>query len=168
MRWCSDCFGIQCENGEQVQVAFLLDAHDREVMSWTASSRGITGRMIAGLIATSVAYRFGVGATRLPARIQWLADNSSCYIARETVTFIKSLGFEVCTTPPCSPQSNGMAEALVKTIKRDYAYVSRLPSASAVMALLPIWFEDDNTCAPHKSSRLMAPREHIRSRKQAA
>jgi transposase InsO family protein len=29
VRWCSDGFGIQCWNGEQLQVAFSLDCHDR-------------------------------------------------------------------------------------------------------------------------------------------
>ena len=124
--------------------------------------------MIADLVAASVAYRFGTSITRPPARIQWLTDNGPCYVARETVAFIKSMGFEVCTTPPYSPQSNGMAEGLVKTIKRDYAHVTHLPSAAAVMALLPTWFEDYNDHAPHKALRLLAPREYIKIRKQAA
>ena len=29
MHWCSDFFGIQCENGEQIQVVFALDTHNR-------------------------------------------------------------------------------------------------------------------------------------------
>jgi putative transposase len=32
IRWCSDAFGIQCWNGDQLQVAFTLDCHDREVI----------------------------------------------------------------------------------------------------------------------------------------
>jgi len=33
-RWCSDCFEIKCFNGEKVYVAFVLDACDREVISF--------------------------------------------------------------------------------------------------------------------------------------
>jgi hypothetical protein len=33
-------------------------------------------------------------------------------------------GLVVCNTPAYSPESNGMAEAFVKTLKRDYAYLS--------------------------------------------
>jgi hypothetical protein len=49
-------------------------------------------------------------------------------------------GFIVCTTPSYSPESNGMAEAFVKTFKRDYVYLHRRESASSVMAQLPTWF----------------------------
>jgi hypothetical protein len=41
-----------------------------------------------------------------------------------------------CTTPIQSPQSNGMAEAFVKTIKRDYARVSSKPDAASVLRQL--------------------------------
>jgi hypothetical protein len=48
------------------------------------------------------------------------------------------LGF----TPVRSPESNGIAEAFVKTFKRDYARLSILPDAETVIALLPAWFEE--------------------------
>ena len=115
MRWCSDGFGLQCSNGDQVQVAFALDCCDREVISWVASSRGINGRMVTDLLAQSIQNRFGADTTKVPSRIQWLTDNGPCYVARETVAFARAAGFEVCTTPPYSPQSNGMAEAYVFT-----------------------------------------------------
>ena len=41
-----------------------------------------------------------------------------------------------------------MAEALVKTIKRDYAYVTDLPSAPPVLAMIEGWFEDYNSKHP--------------------
>jgi putative transposase len=40
----------------------------------------------------------------------------------------RDIGLEPRTTPVRSPQSNGMAEAFVKTIKRDYVSVSPLLS----------------------------------------
>ena len=59
MRWCSDSFGLQCSNGDQVQVAFALDCCDREVISWVASSQGINGKMVTDLLAQSIQNRFG-------------------------------------------------------------------------------------------------------------
>ncbi len=42
------------------------------------------------------------------------------------------------------PQSNGISEAFVKTLKRDHARVTILPDAETMMWLLPGWFEDYN------------------------
>ena len=33
LRWCSDGFEVACWNGEVVRGAFIIDAHDREVMA---------------------------------------------------------------------------------------------------------------------------------------
>ncbi len=57
-------------------------------------------------------------------------------------------------TPVRSPQSNGMAEAFVKTFKRDYLYVLDRPDARIVLAQLADWFEDYNEEHPHKGLRM--------------
>jgi transposase InsO family protein len=72
------------------------------------------------------------------------------------------LGFVPCFTPVRSPQSNGMAEAFVKTFKRDCVYVHDRPDAQTVLSQLPRWFEDYNESHPHKALRLKSPREFIR------
>ena len=56
-----------------------------------------------------------------------------------------------------------MAEALVKTFKRDYVFCNDRPDAETVVAQLPGWFEDYNENAPHKALRILSPREFIRS-----
>ena len=61
------------------------------------------------------------------------------------------MGLEPRTTPVQSPQSNGMAEAFVRTIKRDYVRVSPIPEAQTVMESLPLWFEHYNSLHPHKA-----------------
>lgn len=69
------------------------------------------------------------------------------------------MGFEICTTPVQSPQSNGMAEAFIKTFKRDYVDVNQLNDAVTVLNQLPKWFEDYNINHPHKALKMMSPRE---------
>ncbi|SEG06587.1 HTH-like domain-containing protein [Legionella quinlivanii DSM 21216] len=48
-RWCSDCFTIQCANGDRVHVAFAMDTCDREVLGYIASTVGIDGQAIRDL-----------------------------------------------------------------------------------------------------------------------
>ena len=157
-RWCSDGFEIGCDNGERVRVAFTLDCCDREAISWVATTGGIDGSDIRDLMVESVERRFGL-VNRLPAPIEWLSDNGSPYLAGETRKLARDIGFLPCTTPLESPQSNGMAEAFVKTIKRDYARVNPCPDARSVLRQLDDWFEHYNSIHPHKALRYRSPRE---------
>jgi putative transposase len=52
-----------------------------------------------------------------------------------------------------------MAEAFVKTLKRDYARVSPCPDAASVLRQLDGWFEHYNTVHPHKALGYRPPRE---------
>jgi putative transposase len=40
MRWCSDGFEFNCDNGEKLRVTFSLDCCDREAIDWAASTGG--------------------------------------------------------------------------------------------------------------------------------
>ena len=51
IRWCSDHFELACRNGEIVRVLFAIDACDREVVGWLATSAGISGEMVRDLIS---------------------------------------------------------------------------------------------------------------------
>jgi len=79
-------------------------------MRYVSSTVGMDGASIHDLMVETVEYRFGKGL-ELPCKIQWLSDNGPCYIARETVGLGRKLGFNICSPPAYSPESNGMAEA---------------------------------------------------------
>lgn len=164
-RWCSDSFSVQCNNGEKVHVAFSIDSCDREVMRYIASTIGIDGKAIRDLMLETVEYRFGM--PKAANKVQWLSDNGSCYTARETVAFGRELGLDIRTTLPYSPESNGMAEAFVKTFKRDYVWFGDLKDAQTVMKQLAKWIEDYNEKAPHKALKMLSPREFLRKHKRA-
>lgn len=159
-RWCSDGLEIGCENGERVRVAFALDCCDREAMSFVATTGGITGEDVRDLMVAAVEHRFG-RVNRLPDPIEWLSDNGSCYLAGETRRFAREIGLVPRTTPLVSPQSNGMAEAFVRTLKRDYVRVSPLPDAHTVLRQLPAWLRHYNEVHPHRSLGYRSPREFI-------
>jgi putative transposase len=125
-RWCSDALEFTCWNGEIVRVAFALDSHDREVISWVATTAGISGEMIRDMMVHCVEQRFG--DIRAPHRVQWLTDDGSIFAANRTLEIAAALNLELCFTPVESP-CNGMAEAFVKTFKRDYVRINPLPDA---------------------------------------
>lgn len=160
LRWCSDGFEIGCDNREKVRVAFALDCCDREAIAHVATTEGIKSEDVQDLVITAVENRFGRINT-LPKPIEWLTDNGSCFIAKDTKTLLLDIGMEPCSTPVRSPQSNGMAEAFVKTFKRDYVSVNPLPDAKTVITQLPLWFEHYNTLHPHKALGYRSPREFL-------
>jgi putative transposase len=160
LRWCSDGFEIACDNAEKVRVAFALDCCDREAMGHVATTEGIKGEDVRDLMVTAVEQRFG-RVNHLPTIIEWLSDNGSCYTAIETRNFAKDIGFLPLTTPVESPQSNGMAEAFVRTFKRDYVAVNPKPDATTVIRSLPKWFEHYNQLHPHRALGYLSPREFI-------
>ena len=86
---------------------------------------------------------------------------SSPYIARDTQIFARQLGLKPCFTPVRSPQSNGISEAFVKTLKRDYVQVTPLPDARTVPELIGAWINDDNEHHPHSGLKMRSPREFI-------
>ncbi len=148
---------LSCDNGERVRVAFALDCCDREVMSWVATTKGIDAGLVGDLMMQAVEKRFGTSAA--PTKpIEWLTDNGSCYTAAETRSFAKLLGLKPITTPVTSPQSNGMAESFVKTLKRDYAKLANRPDSKTVMAQLQAWFNDYNSYHPHSALGYLPPK----------
>ena len=81
LRWCSDGFEITCWNGEIVRVAFIIDAHDREIIAWHAvAGAGISGSMVRDMMLEAVETRFA--ALRAPHALEWLTDNGSAYTAK--------------------------------------------------------------------------------------
>ena len=160
-RWCSDALEFTCWNGEVVRVAFALDCHDREAISWVATTAGISGEMIRDMMVRCVEQRFG--GIRAPHPVQWLSDNGSIFAAHRTVEIALALNLVPCFTPVESPESNGMAEAFVKTFKRDYVRMGLIPDAAAALALVDSWMEDYNTVHPHSRLGYRSPREYILS-----
>ena len=159
LRWCSDSFEIRCWSGERVYVAFVLDCCDRELVGFVARPEPLCGENIRDMMVQAVESRFGAGTRRTPQSIEWLSDNGSIYTSNETRDFGAAIGFEMCTTPPYSPESNGMAESLVKSVKRDYVYLADLWTAAEVLRLLPEWVDDYNRIRPHKGLKMLSPIE---------
>jgi putative transposase len=163
-RWCSDALEISCWNGEYVQMAFALDCCDREAISFVAASRDLRATDIQQLMSGAVANRFGEGS-RPHTPIQWLTDNGSIYTALDTVIAAERLNLAPITTPAMSPQSNGMSEAFVNTIKRDYLAMADRSTAAAVIEQISFWIADYNAVAPHSALGFRSPDQFRRERR---
>ncbi|EPY9366848.1 integrase core domain-containing protein, partial [Escherichia coli] len=99
----------------------------------------------------------------LPASpVEWLTDNGSCYRANETRQFARMLGLEPKSTAVRSPESNGIAESFVKTIKRDYISVMPKPDGLTAAKNLAEAFEHYNEWHPHSALGYRSPREYLR------
>lgn len=166
IHWCSDALEFTRWNGEVVRVAFALDCHDREVIGWTATTAGISGEMIRDMMIECVETRSGT--PRAPERIQWLTDDGSVYAAMKTNDMALALNLEPCFTPVESPESNGMAEAFVRTFKRDHVRVNPIPDAATAIAAVRDWMEDDNTVHPHSRLGYRSPRAYRQAMLQPA
>ena len=111
--------------------------------------------MVGDLMMQTVEYRFGANRT-VQVEIEWLSDNDSCDTAAETRSFARTLVLKPVTIPVRSPQSNGMSESLVKTIKRDYVSLALRPDARTEMQHLGSWFEHYNTKHPRSALKYPA------------
>jgi len=156
-RWCSDGFEIACWNKERVRVAFTQDCCDREAISWVATTRGIDSLLVKDMLVMAIDQRFGQ-ICAVPSPIEFLTDNGSCYTAKEVRDLAKSLNIKPVTTPVESPQSDGMAESFVNTIKRDYARLSHRPDSQTVMRNLKQCFDHYNEKHPHSALGYLPPR----------
>ena len=87
-----------------------------------------------------------------------LTDNGSPYIARDTRSFAREIGLKPLTTAIRSPESNGRAEAFVKTFKRDYVARMDRSDAQAVLRQLRAAFEHYNEVHPHSALKMLSPR----------
>ncbi|HAH2241565.1 TPA: IS3 family transposase [Escherichia coli] len=159
-RWCSDGFEFRCDNGEKLRVTFALDCCDREALHWAVTTGGFDSETVQDVMLGAVERRFG---NELPASpVEWLTDNGSCYRANETRQFARMLGLEPKNTAVRNPESNGIAESFVKTIKRDYISIMPKPDGLTAAKNLAEAFEHYNEWHPHSALGYRSPREYLR------
>ncbi|HIE8725669.1 TPA: IS3 family transposase, partial [Klebsiella pneumoniae] len=161
-RWCSDGFEFSCDNGEKLRVTFALDCCDREALHWAASTGGYDSETVQDVMLGAVERRFG---NSLPASpVEWLTDNGSAYRSHQTRQFARMVGLEPKHTAVRSPESNGMAESFVKTMKRDYISIMPKPDGLTAVKNLAEAFEHYNEWHPHSALGYRSPREYLRRR----
>lgn len=159
-RWCSDAFQIRCWDGKKIEVAFVMDTCDREILSYTATTGHLESRDVQNMLVLAFEKRFS-NVTKTPHAVEWLTDNGGIFVAHETKQIASNMGLLPCQTPAYSPESNGMSESFVKRFKQDYVHVNELWKSEDVLLEIPNWLNDYNENHPHKGLGMLSPREYL-------
>jgi transposase InsO family protein len=99
---------------------------------------------------TSCSHGAACGARQPDSSQQWRRGRTGVGLP----SFARDIGLEPRTTPIESPQSNGMIEAFVRAIKRNYVRVSLRPDAETVMLQLSSCLTHYNEVHSNKDSRI--------------
>ncbi len=161
-RWCSDGFGLGCDDGTKLRVTFALDCCNREAIDWAASTGGYDKATVQDVMSGATEKRSGDKGPERPT--QWLTDNGSAYRAHETRQFARALNLESCTTAVSSPQCNGMEERFEKTMKENYTTFMPKPNVRTVLHNLAVAIEHYNENHPHSALGYRSPREYRHQR----
>ncbi|WP_284047657.1 integrase core domain-containing protein [Escherichia coli] len=121
----------------------------------------MTGWMAAAVVTLMIRMCFSV-YTMLSESCQRMVIVG--YRANETRQFARMLGLEPKNTAVRSPESNGIAESFVKTIKRDYISIMPKPDGLTAAKNLAEAFEHYNEWHPHSALGYRSPREYLRQR----
>ena len=130
-RWCSDALEFTCWNGSRTRRLRPRLPRPRSHQLGGDNRRHLRRddpRHDGALCRAAVRH------IRAPQPVQWLSDNGSIFAAHRTIEIAVALNLVPCFTPVESPESNGMAEAFVKTFKRDYVRVSPIPTPRRALA----------------------------------
>lgn len=157
----ADLILILRTNGEKLRATFSMDCCDCEV-HWAASIGGYYSETVQNVILGAVERRFGNSLST--STVEWLTDNGSAYRSYQTRQFARMVGLEPKHTAVRSPESNGMAESFVKTIKRDYISIMPKPDGLTTVKNLAKAFEHYNEWHPHSALGYRSPREYLRRR----
>lgn len=95
-----------------VRIVFVIDACDREIIAWSAvANAGISGEMVCDLMSAAVERRFE--ALKVPHRLEWLSDNRSAYIERQTAQIAAALDAD--TILACCPTGSTTTVRSIRT-----------------------------------------------------
>ena len=90
-----------------------------------------------------------------------LTDNGSNYISKLFRARARELGICLHRTQPYRPQTNGKAEAFIKTLKREWAYQRLYDSNDERLDALPRFVDYYNYWRPHTSLDRLPPASRL-------
>ena len=90
-----------------------------------------------------------------------LTDNGANYTSKLFKARAEKLGIHLHLTRPYRPQTNGKAEAFIKTLKREWAYSRLYTTNDERLAVLPMFIDYYNYRRPHTSLDRLLPASRL-------
>lgn len=127
---------------------------------WTVSTDGFDNETVQEVMLGAVKRHFGNNLLTSPA--EWPTDNSSYNRANETRHFTRMLGPEPKNTAVRNPESNGIAESFVKTMKHGYISIMPKPNVLTATKKPAETTKHYNEWYPHNELGYRSPKEYLR------
>jgi transposase InsO family protein len=86
-----------------------------------------------------------------------MTDNSCAYRSRCFAKALRLLAIRHIFTRPSTPKTNGKAERIIQTLRREWAYGLAHPTSAARIADLPRWLDWFNRSRPHSALNGLSP-----------
>jgi putative transposase len=110
----------------------------------------------------------GAGKVALPFYMaRRVTDNGSPYVVGEIRRFARHIGLVPRANQVSSPQFIRMAEAFIRTLKRNCIRVNPMPDARTVIEQPPAWLDHRNEVHPYKASGYRSPHKYIMQTREA-
>lgn len=90
-----------------------------------------------------------------------LTDNAKCYTSGLFVDVARQHGITLKRTRPFRPQTNGKAEAFIKTLQREWAYRQKYLSNEKRLEALESFLVDYNYARPHTAIGNLPPASRL-------
>ncbi|MGH2611139.1 MAG: IS481 family transposase [Tepidiformaceae bacterium] len=90
-----------------------------------------------------------------------LTDNARCYYSGLFVNVASHYGIQLRKTRPFRPQTNGKAEAFIKTLQREWAYRRPYTSNEQRLEALETFLVDYNFARPHTAIGNLPPASRL-------
>jgi len=135
----------------------VIDCADREILGWRLSKSGRAAVAEAAL-EDALIHRFGPGAQN-PKNLVLRSDNGLIFLAKSYRRTVKDYGIGQEFIAPYTPEQNGVAERVFRTLKEECVWLHRFESRDQAEREITRWIEEYNTWRPHESLGWMSPTE---------
>ena len=165
-RWSTDVTHIYCGADGWCHLPLVIDCADRELVGWRLSHSG-KAVVAEAALEDALISRFGPGSQK-PKGLVLRSDNGLIFMAKSYRRTVKDYGLSQEYITPYTPEQNGIAERVIRTLKEECVWLHNFRSREEAERAIAQWVRKYNTERPHESLGWKTPVEWREANKQAA